>query len=510
MNCFLFFCMACSEPQTTPSPSEPSSTTVQNPSNGQTPPILQEEGQNLDHGQKHPPIPSDNPIWEWDAKGFVPDFGWYGEHSWADVRMRVMGHIATAGRDHARMAAQNNDLGEAALRYHRLTELLGSIPIPSSGHAHDLAMELKRAAKRDYQITMSLSKGVAPEENDTTGLDNIRIRYYGVALDPSPEKALALQKELIPYLATDPSLNISDFSDFTERHSLRVRLFEAYSEALDPIGLSERWGYWTDTERTRQALCIGWALGKLGGNDWDEKLSEFQKRPLSEPEFNKYNSIYWPSLIAENLTSEDMHPNFDFEEFAWLPTGDSLIDVTGQPGPKAIGELMILGVNDQEYQQWLNPHLMAMKNSIEKNQPLLIELKRLMDALNEQYNHGSLFYNTKQIRNAAVRQLARQGQFEEAYAAHQLNFPLHHQDWACPNRDGLLKALGGRLLAEANHKDADTELLSSIESSLTFLEKVSLAEKGQINGPKPPRLNVPIQGRNQRNNHNQRQPSPKR
>jgi hypothetical protein len=505
MSFFLFYCLSCSEPQTTPSPSEPSSIEVHTSNDDQTHPLVHQENQNLDHGQKHPPIPSDNPIWEWDAKGFVPDFGWYGEHSWADVRMRVMGHIATAGRDHARMAAQDNNLEEAALRYLRLTELLGAIPIPSSGHAHDLAIELKRAAERDYQITMSLSNGVAPEANETTGLDNLRIRYYAVALDPSPEKAQALQDELMPYLVTDPSLNISGFSDFTERHTLRVRLFEAYSEALDPIGLSERWGYWTDTERIRQALCIGWALGKLGGNDWEEKLSEFQKTPLSEPEFNQHNAIYWPSLMAETLTSEDMQPTFDFEEFAWLPTGDSLIDVTGQPGPKAIGELMILGVNDQEYQHWLTPHLMTMKTSADNNQPLIIEVKRLVDALNEQYNHGSLFYNLKQIRNASVRQLARKGHFEEAYAAHQLNFPLHHQDWACPNRDGLLKALGGRLLAEANHKDADAELLSSIESSLTFLEKVTLAEKGQINGPKPPRLNVPRQG----HNPNQRPPSPK-
>ena len=30
---------------------------------------------NQDNGtEKHPPIPADNPIWEWDAKNFVPDF----------------------------------------------------------------------------------------------------------------------------------------------------------------------------------------------------------------------------------------------------------------------------------------------------------------------------------------------------------------------------------------------------------------------------------------------------
>ena len=58
-----------------------------------------EMGKNLDQGQKHPLFPADNPAWEWDAQSFVPDFGWYGEHSWTDVRMRVVGHMAMAYRD---------------------------------------------------------------------------------------------------------------------------------------------------------------------------------------------------------------------------------------------------------------------------------------------------------------------------------------------------------------------------------------------------------------------------
>ena len=37
--------------------------------------------ENLDQGQQHPPLPADNPAWEWDAGGFVGAFGWYGEHS---------------------------------------------------------------------------------------------------------------------------------------------------------------------------------------------------------------------------------------------------------------------------------------------------------------------------------------------------------------------------------------------------------------------------------------------
>ena len=42
-------------------------------------------GENMDQGQQHPPLPADNPAWDWDAQSFVPDFGWYGEHNWTDV-----------------------------------------------------------------------------------------------------------------------------------------------------------------------------------------------------------------------------------------------------------------------------------------------------------------------------------------------------------------------------------------------------------------------------------------
>ena len=60
-------------------------------------------GQNMDQGQQHPPLPADNPAWDWDAQSFVPDFGWYGEHSWTDVRMRVVGHMSMGYRDLARI-----------------------------------------------------------------------------------------------------------------------------------------------------------------------------------------------------------------------------------------------------------------------------------------------------------------------------------------------------------------------------------------------------------------------
>ena len=198
--------------------------------------------------------------------------------------------------------------------------------------------------------------------------------------------------------------------------------------------------------------------------------------------------------MAEVLHSPDMQPDFSHEEFAWLPTGDSLIDVAGQPGPLAIGTLMKLGADDSEYQTWLAPHLKQLQRDFEENGNVVKTLQSILQMLDEKYDYGSLFYTKKQLRNATIRQLARASRYEEAYAVHLLNFPLHHQDWACPNRDGLLKALGGRLLAETQSPEAETALLESIHSSQAFLEKVTQAERGQIKGPRPPQLNPQGQG----------------
>ena len=57
--------------------------------------------------------------------------------------------------------------------------------------------------------------------------------------------------------------------------------------------------------------------------------------------------------------------------------------------------------------------------------------------------------------------------------------------------DGLLKALGGRLLAEAEHPKAESALLRSIQSSQAFLELVTQAEQGKIKGPRPPQAQSP-------------------
>ena len=136
--------------------------------------------QNLDQGQQHPPIPTHNPIWEWDAKAFVPDFGWFGEHSWTDVRMRVL-HLSIAGRDHARLAAERRDLKLAAERYDQMAKWLKSVPIPVDGHANDIARTLVEDAERDATLLSALAEGQVPAEKGF-GIASLRRQYYALAL----------------------------------------------------------------------------------------------------------------------------------------------------------------------------------------------------------------------------------------------------------------------------------------------------------------------------------------
>ena len=66
----LLLFLACTTQE--PSPTKSTATTQQSAR-------AQKPFQNFDKGQKHPPLPENNPIWDWDAKDFVPDYGWFGE-----------------------------------------------------------------------------------------------------------------------------------------------------------------------------------------------------------------------------------------------------------------------------------------------------------------------------------------------------------------------------------------------------------------------------------------------
>jgi hypothetical protein len=116
-------------------------------------------------------------------------------------------------------------------------------------------------------------------------------------------------------------------------------------------------------------------------------------------------------------------------------------------------------------------------------------LKRLdvwvsrIDAL----GHGSRYYNIKQARNEAVRRLAEAGQARLALVVLRQSWPLHHQDWACPNREGILRAIEGRLLVLAGDPGAADALQTAWSTSLAFLRQIDAAEAaGPGAGLKPP------------------------
>ncbi len=478
---------------------------------------------NQDQGQQHPPLPADNPVWSWDAKGFVPDYGWFGEHSWMDVRMRVAGHLSAAGRDWARVAAQKGDFKEAEARYTEIHELLSTIPSPTQGFSAEINTLLIQALERNASWMRLLaasepSSKPLPPIKSKPSLSDLRARYYQLALlfdhdreNPElPALCQELQKALLPFLQPRADLGLEDFDNFIDRHKLRVRLYEAYLDALDPIAPHERWGYWEATEITRQALLLGWATGIIGGESWAPRISEHSSGEWNVPVLAA-SAVLWPSELAQELKSPDQNISFEAEELGLLPTGDSLIDVAAHPGPKAIGTLEKLGLDDPEHRSWLTQLGQELDTALTTSSAETSkQCKEAIDTL-DAYTHGSRFYNVKQLRNGCVRQLARGGYFLDAEKLLQENFPLHHQDWACPNREGILLAISGRLLLLGGADNAEAQLRKALSAGQQFLKQVDLAEQGAIDGPRPPSMGhaTPKDHRGQKNHNLQRPPHQK-
>ncbi|MBM73959.1 MAG: hypothetical protein CMK59_01055 [Proteobacteria bacterium] len=503
----LLFFLSCNGSSELPSP-EPIPSQIKEKT-----PDPQTDFKNRDQGQKHPPLPANNPIWEWDAQSFVPDFGWFGEHSWMDVRMRVAGHLSAAARDLARHAAISGNYNLAAQRYNEAHQMLKDIPSPSKGFSAQINEHLKEALQRDEHWMRLLDSKKFNESISIPkeSFSHMRDRYFKLALlydqnpkDPDLEiKLKQFQNDLIPHLQLREDLKIDQFSDFIDRHHLRVRLYEAYLDSLDPIAPTERWGYWQPVEIIRQALLLGWSAQLMGGNDWSEYVSTHTKQKTDSPQSMPVSAILWPSKLGTIVRSPDQNISFSPEELGALPTGDSLIDIAAHPGPKAIGTLERLGLNDPKHYSWLDQLGNTLKDSLLKTPKETLNICKKAITTLDSYDHGSRFYNVKQLRNSCVRQLALSKHYDLAYELLEENFPLHHQDWACPNRAGILHAISGRLMlmeiseVQANNK-AEQKLNQAISEGLAFLKQVTLAEQGKINGPRPPAM-----GREGRKDHTQ-------
>ncbi|MFH1464021.1 MAG: hypothetical protein ABIO70_06530 [Pseudomonadota bacterium] len=432
--------------------------------------------QNLDHGQRDPPLPADNPSWRWNAGGFVADPHWYGEHDWAAVRMRVAGHMAAAGRDLARLRASRGDYAGAAQAYADLAATLDAIPAPQEGIAAEIEGLLEDAARRDAALCAALAGG-APMPA-AAGLARQRIRLLDLershaAGEDVAAGAQALQADLGSYLTLRGDLDLDAFRDFDDRHRLRVLLVQAALDAQDPLGLNERWGYWEPSEIRRQALILGLAAGELGGDPWDARLAGALEGTVPPP---GPDPLLRPSEIAAALRDPDQRPGFGPEELGRLPTGDSLVDVAAFPGPRAIGRLERRGLEDPEHLAWLTAQADALNAALADNPGEALALGREAAAWLDQDPHDSRYYNVKQLRNALVRQLALAGQHDLALVALDDAWPLHNQDWACPNRAGILMAIQGRLQAEAGNPQAEATLEAAMRESRDFLRQVDEAE----------------------------------
>ena len=490
-------------------------------------PVFENKG-NLDKGQKHPPLPADNPAWDWDAQGFVPDFGWYGEHNWSDVRMRVVGHLAMGFRDLARFHLLKGNWTQAINTHERCIDTLTNINTEPSKFAEEIRNILISSFQRDLQILQALQGSKPFPKTTPDALIHWRIETWKRQLNhPEAKSIVEIQRELTTRFSEPTVSKIDDFDNFVDRHKLRTELFQAYVDSLDPLLPSDlRWGYWRPTEMQRQAGALWLTLESMNSSDasfdpsngftpeswWMGQDTDHLEHPFTHTlsdltiEHIYFASSYYAWLI------HDQRPDFGPAQFGRLPTGDSIIDVGGQPGPMGIGTLMKLDLSDDAHNQWLTTYGTQIQNATPSKMVSLCN--QAIDELNS-YTHGSRFYNVKQFRNACTRQLARMGHYQEAKSIFEGSFPLHHQDWACPNREGLLLVILARLTALSESTDAGIQTLEkSIQSGLEFLEHVDAAEQGTITEPKPPMMKMQgpppnnIQGNPPHPNHPQPQRSP--
>jgi hypothetical protein len=384
--------------------------------------------------------------------------GLYGEASWDDVRMRVIGHVATVGRDRARARAMRGDHAGCADAYRAVATRLEAIPSASTTGA-PIKATLIAAATRDAAVCDALARNQPPPVPAGT-IAPLRARILALILRRASEPASAVAAEAKEIANTAravsaPALSIDDFADFEARHALRIKLVEAYADAVDPLQVTDPWGYWEPSEVTASAAAIAAAADRVA------------------------TDAAAPGL--DLLAPERTPVSYDAAGLGALPTGDSFIDVAGFPGPRAIGSLSVLSVDEPNHRAWLEEKARALSGLAPTQVPgAVAELVAELD----RHPWGSRYYNIKQARNAAIRALASQGASAQAREVLRASWPLHAQDWACPNRAGILLGIEARLLVLARDPGADAALDAADAEIDTFLAHVAAMEaKGPVAPP---------------------------
>ncbi len=384
--------------------------------------------------ERSPIIPADSPAWA-TMSGFVPEPSFYGEHSWADVKMRVAGHVATIGRDLARARSLQRDWAGCARAYEALVQALTRIEAEGST-ATPIRDSLLTAARRDAGRCAALAGGT---QHALSGAGVAGLRDAWLA----GRSASELQQAASGLDLDRSDLQPDGFADFNSRHALRVRLVAAWAEVADPFYPSEPWGPWGPGELRASVEAL---ISTAGDPD--------------------------PLAPGRRLAKSRKVPEFSVDDFGALPTGDSLIDTAGFPGPKAIGELAVLNLKDPTHRAWLEAEVARLSTTPDAAVPAALDT--MIEAL-ERSPYGSRYYNIKQVRNAGVRVLASRGDPTGALKVLSRSWPLHNQDWACPNREGILRGIEGRLKLLAGAPDAEATLNEALAASERFLEQVRQA-----------------------------------
>jgi hypothetical protein len=387
-------------------------------------------------GVQHPPIPADSPAWRHDPGGFVPDVRFYGERNWDGVRMRVAGHIAVIERDRARLAASSGDYEKASRIYASLSEALGGMIPTSAGPEAAIPRLAQAAATRDAALMRAIHAG--EHRPLGTGLAGVRAVLLTTKVEElSSEKKVELRSQIKDALAIKPKPDIDAFADFDDRHQLRVKLWALYLDSVDPVQYKDPWGYFT------------WST-----------YSEAAESLLA-------------TIEGRSVQGQATKGRFTVDGAGAMPTGDSLIDVAGQPGPKSIGRLARLGLDDPKHHQWIEDTVYVLNAKLAQSPGGILPIVQSRTDILNAMGHGSRYYNIKQLRNETVRRLAEVKQHRLARQALSMHLPLHHQDWECPNREGILVAIDARLAAVGGHADAEARLKEARALSNAFLEQVA-------------------------------------
>lgn len=387
-----------------------------------------------------PVIPAHQESWERDPPEFVADPAFYGEASWDDVRGRVIQHQATVWRDRARLRAMAGDLGGCADLYDQGAAALAEHPA-KTGVGGALYARYLAALQRDAALARALAEGRAPPVPEG-GLARLRARMLAGA---APE-ALRAEAAALSF----PALDRSSYADFQDRHALRLALVDAALDATDPFVLPDLWGPWEPALRQASADAI--VAAATGPNDL----------PL-----HQRAARHMPASIAR----------FTVEGLGDLPTGDTWIDTAGEPGPSAIGRLEVLSLDDPEQRARLERAASELQSTLERDPR---EIPRTLAPLLAFYAgtpYTSAYYNQKAARDEAIRQLARARAYAVAATLIDAQLPLHRQDYACPNRAGILRGIQGRLLGLAGASDADLTMRHALLEGERFLSRIDAAER---------------------------------